>query len=175
MKYFSIIVAGSLILAGCNNTFENKEDAALLKEAANLHNEAIATHNEVMQLLNGADSVGLLLEARRIEIEKSAKPDTARVSALRRTVSAILKADEAMDQWMDNLVEVPGNEHDHHHGEGGEEHGEAHEHEHHHEHENAPALTPKQMRDVQQEAKNNIIALQKSLTSSLAEANTLLK
>lgn len=140
MKIYALL-AGTLLLIACGGP--TKEEKELLAQAATLHNAAytLAGHLET-----------------KLETLKS---DTT-VAA--DSVTALLAA---IEQWEEQLVEVPGNEAHHEHAE-----GEAHHH--HHEHGKETTLTPAQMLTVQQEMKmqiDRIAARIENLTSGSMNQN----
>jgi hypothetical protein len=96
--------------------------------------EAAAVHEEAMQIFHELEDLIKVLE----------QNDTIPAEALQN-----IKA--ALTDWEENLVEVPGFEHEHDHGE--------HGHHHHHHNHKSPELSSEEMLQLQQELRNTITAL----------------
>jgi hypothetical protein len=86
MQIYRYILIGAVMLGACT---QGKEDAKLWSEAAAIHNEAIQT------AANLEDSLQVL----------------AMDSTLQDSVKLYI---EAIENWKADVVEVPGNEADHH-------------------------------------------------------------
>lgn len=86
MQIYTYILICAVMLGACTR---EKDDATLLKEAAAIHNEAIQTASELEE--------SLYILALDTMIQDSAKLYL-----------------EAIETWREDLVEVPGNEADHH-------------------------------------------------------------
>jgi len=70
-----------------------------------------------------------------------------------------------LDQWSENIIEVPGFEHEHHHDHDGH-------HPHHHHNDDAYShLTPDDMLAVQQELLDSVQVIKKRIIGHIAEFN----
>lgn len=121
-----------ILLGACSH----KKNDPVLAEAANVHEEAMHIFHELEDLL------------------KSLKQnDSIPLAKLESIKSALL-------EWEENLVEVPGYEHEHGH----EDHG------HHHHHEKKDThLTSEEMLQLQTELRNNIMLLLEQAKALLNE------
>jgi hypothetical protein len=116
MQLYPYILTGAVMLGACTR---GKDEATLLKEAAGIHNEAIQT--------------AVTLEGSlQILVMDTALQDSAKVYI------------EAIETWKEDLVEVPGNEADHH------------DHHHHHESAGNYSITATEMVAVQKALKVKI-------------------
>lgn len=167
MRLISTISAIALVLSliSCESA-EKKAEKAQLKEAAAIHNQAIGIHNEVMPLFKEVETQKARINSRLSELGKAAKKDEAELAAYKHAFEALGSAEMHMREWMEALVEVPGNEEHHHH-----EHGEGHDH--HHEHGAEPQLTAQQMLDVQKAALSSINDIKKETNEALTAARAL--
>ena len=166
IRIISIFSAVALMLAfaACESA-EKKAEKALLAEAATAHNSAIALHDEVMPLFSEVETQKKRINARLTELNAAAKKDEATIAVYVKAFESLGSAEMHMREWMENLVEVPGNEEHHHH-----EHGEGHEH---HDHDAAPQLTPQQMLDVQKASLTAIGDIKTETLQALTAARAL--
>lgn len=153
MKPVFLLVISVLTLAFCTPK-KNPQ----LQEAAQIHNEAIAMHKEVTALVENAKTLLPGLKAKRDSEDAVARPafDTA--------IAAIEQADKKLDLWMDDVVEVPGNE----------AHNEHNAHEHEHNHAAPPDVTPQQMLEIQRETKKTLESIRTNVVKQTEAANKLL-
>ena len=133
MKYLMLIMLGSVVVftSGCKG--KSQTDPVLL-EAFDIQHEAIHIGDEVESMIK----------------EGMANDTTA---AGKEKYSILM---EAYTDWKNNMVEVPGVEHDH----------SGHDHDHSHSHSASPAaahLTPEEVKQVQTEWKNAITAIKESI------------
>ncbi len=146
-----------LIMASC----QEKENPQL-KEAAAIHNEAHEIMESIEPEMASLDSLQSQLANKKIAVT-----DTAAVAS---AIADLGKVKTDFKAWEENLVTVPGVEHEHEH-----EHKEGdHEH-HHHEHKKAPDVAPEQHLEIQKEIKKNIEQIQSELKSAKSQAESLLK
>ena len=124
MRIYRYILMGAGMLGACT---QNKDDDKLLKEAAAIHNDAIQTAAKL------EDSIYILSADKMIE----------------DSVGLYI---EAIENWKADLVEVPGNETDHH--------GEFH---HHHAPSQIIPITAAEMVAVQKTLKVRIDSIAASL------------
>jgi hypothetical protein len=128
-----------IILTACTGAKNENQ----YEESAGVHNEAIKLGKEV--------------ESKFRQIEQYIATETPS-DAFLDSINSI-KEDYLI--WTGNLIEVPGNEHDHHDHAG---------HDHHdHDHGSSTNLTPEQMLTVQTELKNQIQELNKRIQLQLDE------
>lgn len=124
-KYLSIVLVAVLLCLGAS--CNSGEDAdPLLKDAFAIHQEAMRIEQTVQRQL-----------------------DSFQISA-----DEELKLRARLEQWEEQLVEVPGFEHEHHHG---------HDHVHDHDHGTPVKLTPEHMFAIQQESLDSIRSIQRYL------------
>lgn len=135
-----------------------------LKEAAAIHNEAHEIMESIEPEVKSLDSLQSALANKQI-----AAKDTA---AFASAVAALDKVKTDFKTWEENLVTVPGMQHEHEHEHEG--HGEG-EHHHHHEHKKAPDVAPEQHVEIQKEIKKNIEQIQMELKAAKTQAEALLK
>ena len=160
MKIRILFVGLSLaFLSACGT----KQDP-LLQEAAQVHNQAIAVHDEVMKQLEDAQQLTQKLKARRESADSTGR------AAIDGLIAEMDSSQKAMDTWMNEVVEVPGEEgHNHSHV-----HKKAENHDHAHDHAAQPEVTPQQMLDIQKEMKKNIEKIQADLTQQMEAAKKML-
>ncbi|HMP99720.1 MAG TPA: hypothetical protein PKC24_08060 [Cyclobacteriaceae bacterium] len=115
-----LIILSVLFIAACH---AKKEDP-VLAEAAAVHEEAMQLFHELEDLLK--------------ELEQNESI----------AVDAMASIKIALQEWEENLVEVPGYEHDHEH--------EAHGHHHHHHAHQKMEVTSDEMLLIQKEIRDNI-------------------
>lgn len=121
MRYFIVAVV-LLNLAGCRTD----QDKKTLDRAFALHQEAMGVAEEIEQQL----------KAYADQATSAPNPDSVQVWLAE------------LEEWHEDVVEVPGYEHEHHHHDG----------EHHH-HTPAPNVSAGEMLDIQQELRREIEAL----------------
>jgi hypothetical protein len=152
MKFLIILLIASLLWA-CNPPKENKT----LQEAAKIHNQAIKIHQEVMPQIDELKGITDKLKTQKDSLQKAQKV----TKELDNLLMSINQNEQAMQEWMKNIVEVPGNE-AHQHSEG----------EHHHDHSAKVEVSEEEMLAIQKEMLKNIQNIQKTtmdlLTSSKA-------
>lgn len=95
------------------------------------------------------DAFAIHQEAVRIEQTVQRQLDSFQISAEKE-----LNLRARLEQWDEQLVEVPGFEHEHHHG---------HDHDHDHDHGSSPKVTPEHMLAIQQESLDSIRTIQRDL------------
>ncbi|MEO1013048.1 MAG: hypothetical protein AAFX53_17250 [Bacteroidota bacterium] len=123
------------LLAACGDTKQMNED---LKAAFELHKEAI-------------------------EIRKMAKDKMARLKANKDSLFIATHTEDlnsitrSLETWDEQLVEVPGFEHDPNHSD--------HDHDHDHDHDNGQELTPKQHLEVQRHLLDEVKAMAEKINS----------
>lgn len=117
MQLYPYIVIGAVMLGACTR---GKDEAKLLKEAAAIHNESIQTAAELEDSLYTLVLDTIMQDSAKLYIE-------------------------AIETWKEDLVEVPGNEADHH--------GDFH---HHHEPAGNYSITATDMVAVQKTLKVKI-------------------
>ncbi len=93
------------------------------------------------------DAFAIHQEALRIEQTVQRQLDSFQISA---DTEILLRA--RLEQWDEQLVEVPGFEHEHHHA-----------HDHDHDHGSSPKVTPEHMLAIQQESLDSIRTIQRDL------------
>ena len=103
----------------------------ILEEAFGLHQEAIAVNKAIREKLQSVEANDSLMNNIR----------------------------KRLQTWEENLVEVPGFEHDHDHSHGG--------HHHHHDHGNELEVTPADMKIIQQEFLDSIQVIKQEVESYL--------
>jgi len=112
-----------LLLFSCGT---HRDDQKIMEEAASVHDYALQIAEETEQQINTLVQV---------------YPDSAKQFLLE------------IEQWEENLVEVPGHAHEHHDHEG-------------HTHDHSPVtLTPEEMLNVQQELRDQVKALRDRVES----------
>ncbi len=163
MKNIGLIALFAFILA-CGGKDEKAE--ATLKEAAKLHNEAVAIHDSLMPKMKEINELKAKLAAQK---DTLAGKNDSLATSLQTQISAMETVSQEMRTWMENIVEVPGNEHHHHHE--GEEHKGEHEHDHAHEHGKKVDVTPEQMLEIQKEIKANVLKIKDNVNALLLKIN----
>ncbi len=148
-----------LIMASCQ-----EKESPQLKEAAAIHNEAHEIMESIEPEMASLDSLQSQLSNKKIAVT-----DTAAVAA---AIASLDKVKMDFKAWEENLVTVPGVEHDHEHE---HEHKDGEHEHHHHEHKKAPDATPEQHLEIQKEIKKNIEQIQSELKSAKTQAESLLK
>lgn len=156
-NYFSIVLFALLLVFSCNGKDEKAE--ALLKEAAKWHNEAMAIHKELMPKMKEIEELKAKLTAQK---DSLVGRDENAINQLETEIVKLENISKDMQEWMENIVEVPHNEEHHHHHE-----GEAHDHNHSHEHRTETDLAPEQMLEIQKEMKTNILKIQDKIKAVL--------
>ena len=117
----SLITFIGLVLFGCAQQSEN-----LMAEAAQVHNLSVKIGEHVEQKIR--------------TIEQYALKETS--STKKELMDSVNSLDQDLLEWKNQLVEVPGNDHDGHHD---------------HAHHEAPAdLTPQMILDIQREINRQI-------------------
>ncbi|GAB3999829.1 hypothetical protein GCM10028807_51160 [Spirosoma daeguense] len=153
MRY-AILAVLSISLAACSG--KSDADKVVLDEAARYHNEAIEVQEQLEPMIDQVDSVKTLL-ASKSAVE--AKTTTKSLDSLKT----------AFEEWEENLVEVPGMEHEHHdHGKGEHKH-----HHHHHNNNDTKDMPADQMRDLQRELLANIKQIQQQTQQAFEQAKSL--
>lgn len=160
-----LFIALLAFAVACGGKDEKTE--AIFREAGALHNEAVAIHDSLMPLMKGINTLKASLSAQKDSLV--GKNDSL-ANQLQAQISEIETTSQEMSAWMGNLVEVPGNEHEHHHHEG-EEHKEGEEG-HKHEHGAKVDVTPEQLLDIQKEAKVTILKIKESVISILNKSKS---
>lgn len=156
------VLATAVWLGACGG--KSAKDDPILQEAAKIHEEAHEIQEGIEPTVAQFDSLKTLLTNKKTTLADSlaAQADEA-VASLDK-----IKAD--LESWEENLVVVPGMEHDHEHE------GHNHEgHDHKHDHKPAPDVTPEQMLDIQKEIKKNIEAIKTELDATMAKVKGLLQ
>ena len=124
MKRHTILLSLCLAVLLSACSGENKQDP-LLEEAFDIHQQAMEVNKEVR----------------------------AQLQTLPESDPFVKRLRDRQQNWSDNLVEVPGFEHEHHH-----DHG--HDHDHDHDHGPTTEVTPEHMLAIQQEFLDSIRAIQ---------------
>ncbi len=125
-----LIALFAALLAGCNSGEKVDED---LQTAFKIHEEAVEVRKKI------ADQINTFKENTDSLFVESYKSDLDSIRLL-------------LEAWDDQLVEVPGFDHEHDHSDHDDEHdhsGHDHDHDHDHDHENTPELSPEQHLEVQ--------------------------
>ena len=110
-----------------------------MQQAFEIHEEAVAVHKQT--------------EAKLTKL--TSNEDSLFVSTYKVELNSI---SNSLKSWEEQLVEVPGFEHEH----SGHDHDHDHDHEHHHHHDQ-PNLTPAQHLEVQQHLLKEIQAIEKRI------------
>jgi ABC-type nickel/cobalt efflux system permease component RcnA len=156
MKLLSYFLGITLLL---NVTACGDKKDPNLEEAGKIHNEAHEIGEAIEPQIEALDSLkNVLLE------KKKTLTDAAALAKIDSTTAAFEAVQQAFETWEDNIVSVPGMEHNHDHAA-----GEAHAHEH--DHKPAPDVTSEQMLEIQKEMKTNI----EKIKADLAKAEEMLK
>ncbi len=126
------------LLSACGDTKQKNED---LQQAFELHTEAVKirqmTEDQMTQL--------------------QANKDSLFVATYTKDLQSI---SQSLEAWDEQLVEVPGFEHDHDHSD--HDHSD---HDHHHHHDEQQDLTPKQHLEVQQHLLQEIQAIAEKINT----------
>ncbi|WP_258101909.1 hypothetical protein [Marinoscillum pacificum] len=115
----------ALIIVACSHSSDD-----LLKEAAQVHNLSVKIGEHVAQKIQAIE------EYAQTEADSLIRP---------QLLDSVIILNEQLSDWENELVEVPGNEH------------EGHDHDHHHE--VSMELTPQMILEIQREINQRIIAL----------------
>jgi seryl-tRNA synthetase len=142
----------ALLTFACACGGKDEKAEATLKEAARLHNEAVAIHDSLMPMMKEINMLKVALVAQKDSL--TGKNDSL-AGSLQTQIAALDAVSQEMRTWMENIVEVPGNEHHHHHEGEAHKEGEAHDHEHG----KKVDVTPEQMLEIQKEIKANILKI----------------
>ena len=135
---FILSVSVITILSACGDKQKDKD----LKKAFDFHQEAIKIRKTAMDRMT----------------ELQANTDSLFLATYSDELKAIA---DALKEWDEQLVEVPGFEHDHsHHDHSGHDHD--HDHDHHHNH-SEQELTPQQHLEVQEHLLDEIKGLAQKL------------
>ncbi len=135
-KLLSVILMSAFLISCKSKTEEQTKVDPILQEALSIQDEAIHIGMELDSILDAKMAEGSFAQ---------------NIDSLR-----ILKS--AVNDWRNNMVEIPGIEHDHdHHG---------HDHDHSHDHsgsEGAAHLSPQDIKKVQTEWKAAIDSIRNSI------------
>lgn len=145
IRTFAIVLISLFTIMACNEAKDPK-----LAEAAQLHNEATQMQAGIEQQIEGIDSLKNILTEKRKTLT-----DAAALARIDSTTAALTSVAVSMEEWENNLIEVPGMAHEHHEGE-----------HHHHEHKKAPDMSADQMLQVQKEIKKGIEKIRDDLTKA---------
>jgi len=165
MKNILFIGLVAFVLA-CGGKDEKSE--VIFKEAAVLHNEAMAIHDSVMPLMK---QINELKAQMTVQKDSLLGKNDALSNQLQAQIGEIEGISKEMSEWMGNLVEVPGNEHDHHDHEGEENKEGEHEEHNHEEHGKKIEVTPEQLLEIQKETKANILKIKEKAIAVLNKAS----
>lgn len=135
-KLLSVILMSAFLISCKNKTEEQTKVDPILQEALSIQDEAIHIGMELDSILDAKMAEGSFAQ---------------NIDSLR-----ILKS--AVNDWRNNMVEIPGIEHDHDH------HGHDHDHSHDHSGSEAAAhLSPQDIKKVQTEWKAAIDSIRNSI------------
>lgn len=155
-------LCAAILFAACNS-----EPDPVLKEAFSVHNKAISVQGEAKIVMAEAQELIGNLQAELDQNEGLS--DTMKVAYV-GVITQLQAFVPTMENWEENLVEVPGFAHDHDHG-----HGDEH---HHHEHKPIPdhikAMAPADMLRLQQDFLKQIEGLRDQMRTTLANAKNLI-
>ncbi len=122
------------VILSCGDSKQKSEE---LEQAFKLHEEAVKIRSQM------GDQMAQL----------KSNTDSLFVATHTSDLNAI---SQSLEAWDEQLVEVPGFEHDHDHS--GHDHSD-HDHDHDHDHHHEQELTPKQHLEVQQQLLDDIKAI----------------
>jgi predicted nucleic acid-binding Zn-ribbon protein len=138
----------------------SSEKEVAYKAAAKTHNEAAAIHDSL---------AGLEDKIEGIQKQLLAKKETLTDSLAKVEIDEVLmvlgKSGADLEAWEEDMVEVPGNEHEHKHADG----------EKHHEHKTTTDVTPEQLTEIQNEMNANIKHIRQNIKENIAKADQILK
>lgn len=120
MRY--LILTSMIWITACGGASEKEKQ--LLNEASAVHNQAVALARDLKTHLA------------QLEMDSTVSVDSVKLWR------------QLLDQWNEELVEVPGNEHEH-------DHDHDHSHDHHH-HGSPDQVTASEMLDIQRDMKERI-------------------
>ncbi|MCU0445291.1 MAG: hypothetical protein MUE85_10270 [Microscillaceae bacterium] len=139
MKQIGIVLIISLLTA-CGE----KKASPALQKAAEIHKQAMAIHQKIMPQIDEFEKFLPKLQAALDTLRPNNHQDL--IGQNQNLQAEIKQTQKAMQEWMKNVVEVPGSEaHDHHHHAG----------ESHH-HAPTPQVTEEEMLEIQTEILQNI-------------------
>lgn len=135
-KLLSVILMSAFLINCKNKTEEQTKVDPILQEALSIQDEAIHIGMELDSILDAKMAEGSFAQ---------------NIDSLRMLKSAV-------NDWRNNMVEIPGIEHDHDH------HGHDHDHSHDHSGSEAAAhLSPQDIKKVQTEWKAAIDSIRNSI------------
>jgi hypothetical protein len=146
----------TVCLTACNSSPEN---TSALTEAGKIHNEAVASHDSLTKMVT-AEFPGL---RQKLAARKQTIPaDSVLFQQYSEAITSLDETATELEEWEENIVEVPGNEHVHKAGEK-------------HEHKPAPDVTPEQMLAIQKEMRVNLRTISDNLRQVKLQAEEMLK
>ncbi len=137
----------SFVLLTACGAGKSSKDEPILVEARKIHKEAIQIHKDVMKDIT---------EVKKLKNSLTEKDKEKNQKAIEACDNQIL----AMADWMKNIQEVPGTEHDHHDHEGHD----------HHDHKPTTQASAPDVLAYQKEMKTKIEQLQKDVKMLLETA-----
>jgi ABC-type nickel/cobalt efflux system permease component RcnA len=161
-----LILSGFFFLLAACGASKDAKTEKILASARQIHNEAMKLHNEVMPQLREIKSFKEKTQEKIEILRKKTNVTAEELKPFEILLAELDNKQKAMNDWMANIQEVPGNEEEHHHHE-----GDGHDHKH----ESATKATPDEMLAYQQEMKKNITQIKADFKTVLAEAADLLK
>ena len=154
MKNLFYLSFGLCFLIACDGKDGKSEQ--ILKEAATIHNQAVAIHDSLMPKIKEINELKAVLVAQKDSL--TGKNDSV-ANGLAKQIAEIEEVNKEMRDWMENIVEVPNNEHHHHHGVGDK-------HDHNHDHKEAKVdIMPEQMLEIQVEMRKNILKIKDKVST----------
>lgn len=151
----------ALLVGACGG--KSAKDDPILQEATKIHNEAHEMQEGIEPTVGQIDSLKTLLTNKKATLNDSTAKQVDEL------IVALDKVKGDFESWEENIVSVPGMEHDHEHE------GHNHEGHDHHDHKPAPDVTPEQMLDIQKEIKKNMERIKADLETTMTKVKAILQ
>lgn len=121
------LIASTLIVVSCSS---DRTQDVQIKKAAEIHKKAIAKH----------DSIMAILKKQKKQVERNLETETieSNIQSYKAMLKSIDKSMVLLNEWDDELIGVPGVEHDH-----------GHDHDHSHQDDILDDLSDKEILEIQ--------------------------
>lgn len=129
LRSIAILFATVLIVVSCSS---DRTQDVQIKKAAEIHKRAIAKH----------DSIMAILEKQKKQVERNLETETidSNIQSYKAMLKSLDKSMQLLHDWDNELIGVPGVEHNHDHG---------HDHNHSHKDDILDDLSDKEILEIQ--------------------------
>jgi len=133
IKTLAIICSGLILIASCSS---DRSQNVQIKKAADIHLKSIAKHDSIMEILVSQKNM----------VEKRLATETieSNIKSYKAMLKSLDKSMRLLNDWDEDLIGVPGLEHDHDHP-----HDQQHDHSHHHNDDILEDLSDKEILEIQ--------------------------